>query len=169
MTTLEKSQEELIKSYLLFATSIHHRNVMLMSCVIQSCSIREIGYEVESTPNRRQKSRFRLPYHISWQHIMEKIEFYLWRVECRTVHSAFLLSHQTLLNEFKTPATESNFILFLSFYRIGFRSVGMFGVFVLRFLLWIRQLLFQHLETLLSSCLSGLLFSNVYFLDKIPC
>ena len=44
-----------------------------------------------------------------------------------------------------------------------------FGVFVLRILLWIRKLLFQHLEILLSSCLSGLLFSYVYFLDKILC
>ena len=100
---------------------------------------------------------------------MEKTKFELGQVECRTGDSAFLSSHQTLLNEFKTPATESNFILFLSFYRIGFRSVDMLGVFVLRFLRWIRQLLFQHLETLLSSCLSGLLFSNVYFLDKILC
>ena len=76
-------------------------------------------------------------------------------------------SHQTSLNEFEIPATESNFILVLSFCRIGFRSVDMFGVFVLKFLLWIRQLLFQHLETFPSSSLSGLLFSNVYVLDKI--
>ena len=98
---------------------------------------------------------------------MKKIEFMLRRVECRTGDSAFLLSHQTSLNEFKTPITESSFILFLSFCQIGFHSVDMFGVFVLKFLLWIRQLLFQHLETLLSSCLSGLLSSNIFFLDKI--
>ena len=83
--------------------------------------------------------------------------------------NAILAIQFSSINEFKTPATESNFILFLSFCRIGFRSVDMFGVLVLKFLLWIRQLLFQHLETLLSSCLSGLLFSNVYFLDKILC
>ena len=45
------------------------------------------------------------------------------RVECRTGDSAFLSSYQTLLNECKALATESNFILFLSFYRIGFRLV----------------------------------------------
>ena len=52
--------------------------------------------------------------------------------------------------------------LFLSFCRIGFRWVDLFGVFAsaLKFLLWIRQLLFQQLETFLFYCLSGLLFSN---------
>ena len=40
VTILDKSQEELTKN---FATSIHHRSVMLMSYVIQSCNLREIG------------------------------------------------------------------------------------------------------------------------------
>ena len=50
VTILTKLQEELINWYLLFATPIHHRSVMLMSYAIQTCSIREIGYEVELTP-----------------------------------------------------------------------------------------------------------------------
>ena len=50
----------------------------------------------------------------------------------------------------------SNFKFFLLFCRIGFRSVDLFGGFVLKFLLWIRQLLFQHLQTFLSSCLTQL-------------
>ena len=41
--------------------------------------------------------------------------------------------------------------------------------FVLKFLLWIRQLLFQYLETLFSPFLCSLFFSNVYFLAKILC
>ena len=49
MTILKKPQEELIKWYLIFATPIHHRSVMLMSYVIRSCNIREIGSEAEST------------------------------------------------------------------------------------------------------------------------
>ena len=61
---------------------------------------------------------------------MRKMEFTLRRVESRTGDSAFLSSHQTSLNEFKTPVTQSSFILFLSFCQIGSHSVDMFGVFV---------------------------------------
>ena len=50
VTIHEKPQEELVNWYLLFATPIHHRRVMLMSYVIQSCNIKAIGYEVKSTP-----------------------------------------------------------------------------------------------------------------------
>ena len=47
----------------------------------------------------------------------------------------------------------SNFMFFILFCRIGFRSVDLFGGFILKFLLWIRQLLFQDLQT---SCLPQL-------------
>ena len=49
---------------------------MLMSKMIQSCNIRAIGYETESTP----KIGF-LSCLITFQG--KKIEFYLRRVECR--------------------------------------------------------------------------------------
>ena len=42
----------------------------------------------------------------------------------------------------------SNFMFFILFCRIGFRSVDLFGGFILKFLLWIRQLLFQDLQQL---------------------
>ena len=41
---------------------------------------------------------------------MQKIDFLLWRVECRIGDSVFLSLHQTSLNGFKIPGTESNFI-----------------------------------------------------------
>ena len=50
VTKLKKPQEELINWYLLFATPIHHRRVISMSYVIQSCNIKTIGYEAKSTP-----------------------------------------------------------------------------------------------------------------------
>ena len=46
VTILKKPQEELINWYLLFVTPIHHRSVMLTSYVVQSCNIREKGFEV---------------------------------------------------------------------------------------------------------------------------
>ena len=155
VTILKKPQEELINWYLLFATPIHHRSVMLMSYAIQTCSIREIGYEVELTPKIEFPScvsHFMATYHgilvtASWMSY--------WRF-------SFLVVASNFIKWIQNSCTESNFILFRSFCLIGFRSVDMFDVFVLKFLLWIRQLLFQHLETFLSSCLSGLLFSNVF-------
>ena len=42
VTILKKCQEEL-NWYLFFTIAIHHRSVMLMSYVIQSCNMRTIG------------------------------------------------------------------------------------------------------------------------------
>ena len=72
------------------------------------------------------------------------------------------------INEF-LPLNQISYSSFRFLESGFFLSGDMFGVFILKFLLRIRQLLFQHLEILLSSCLSGLLFSDVYFLDKILC
>ena len=66
VTILKKPQEEVINWYLLFATPIHHRSVMLMSHLVQSCSIREIGWEAESTPTIKFPScvsHFMATYH----------------------------------------------------------------------------------------------------------
>ena len=63
VTILKKPQEELINWYLLFGTLIHHRSIMLLPYVIQSCNIKAIGYEAKSTAN------------ILWQRIIQKIEF----------------------------------------------------------------------------------------------
>ena len=43
VTILKKPQEDLINWYLPFTTPIHHRSVMLMSCMTQSCNIKAIG------------------------------------------------------------------------------------------------------------------------------
>ena len=114
-----------------------------MSYVIQSCNIREIGQEAELTPKIEFPSCE--SYFVAMYH-GKKSSFSYGKLNQHTGDSAFLSSHQTSSNEFKTPATESSFIPFLSFCRIVFRSVDMFGVFVFSFLLWIRQFSFQHLK-----------------------
>ena len=98
VTLFKRPKKELINWFLLFARPIHHRSVMLMSYVIQSCNIRAIGYEVESTPKieflYRAVSYFVATYH----------------AKNRVLVTASWMLHQTSLNEFKTPTTKSNFI-----------------------------------------------------------
>ena len=153
VTILKKPQEELINWYLLFATSfqhMQHKRNRLRS-----------GIDVENWFSS-WISHFTATYHgKNW--VLDTASWMLyWQFNFLFVASNFVKWIQNSCHWIKfdtLPFVLSNRL----------RSVDMFGVFVLSFLLWIRQLSFQHLETFLSSCLSGLLFSNVYFLYKTLC
>ena len=142
MTILEKSQEELINWYLLFATPIHHRSVMLMSYVIQSCGIKTIGYEAKSTPKLKFSS-CRITFHDNVSCKKSNLVTACW-VKCMSLNQILYTLPFVLLN------------------RVSFSGFVFVFASVSKFLLWIGKLLFQQLETFLSSCLCGLLFSNFF-------
>ena len=92
----------------------------------------EIGknYEAESTP---------------------KIELLLRRVECPIAESVFVSLNHNSLNRIKTRAAESILDIFILIQRIEFRFLG---------LCLYQRFSFQRIGNFLSSCLSGLAFSN---------
>ena len=95
VTVLKKPQEELINWYLLFVTPIHHRKVISMSYVIQSCNIKAIGYKAKSMP----KIEFllcRVTFHgnISWKSCKKSSFSYgklnqMYVTESNFIHSSF--------------------------------------------------------------------------------
>ena len=106
-TITKKPQEEVINWYLLFATLIHHRSVMWMSHVMQSCKIKATGCEAESTPKIEFSScRITFP----WQRINKESSFSYGKLNVILAIQFFLSTHQTSINGFKIPATKSSFI-----------------------------------------------------------
>ena len=157
MTILKKPQEDLINWYLPFTTPIHHRSVMLMSCMTQSCNIRAIGSDKAVATPKIEFSSCSVTF---WGNVFsfryDELDV-VWRFSFLVVALNFVKWIQNYCHQIKFHT------VFLSPYRIGCHSVGLY-LFVfdsaLKFLLWIRQLLFQQLENFLFSSISHLLSFN---------
>ena len=135
---------------------------------MQSCNIKAIGYEAKSTP-KIEFSSCRITFRVNVSckksifsygelNVVLTIQFSCRRIKLRLMDSKLLPLNQIL---YTLPFALLN--------RVSFSGFVFVFASVVKFLLWVRQLLFHQLETFLSSCLSGLLFPNLTFLDKILC
>ena len=126
---------------------------------VQSCNISAIEYDAESTPKiefslcritfRGNVSCKKSGFSYGKLNVVFTIQFSCRRIKLRWMDLKFLLLNQI---SYTLPFVLTN--------RVSFGEFVFVFISVLKFLLWIRQRLFQQLETFLSSCLSGLLFSN---------
>ena len=128
VTIFKNPLEELINWHLPFATPIHHRSVMLMSYVIQSCSIREIGYETDAK-NRVSVVRFTFHGNMSWKkssfsygelNVVLAIQLSCRRIKLRQMNSKLLPPNQVSYHSFRF--VESCFVQWIC-------SVYLFSIF----------------------------------------
>ena len=168
VTKLKKPQEELINWYQFFTTTMHHRSVMLMSYVIQSCSMRAIGCEAESTLKTKFSScRITFRDNVT----CKKLSFSYGELNVvLAIHFSYVASNFVKWNKNSCHCIKFH-TLFLSFCRIRLRSVDMYLCLPLYlfFLLWIRHLFSGDLK--LSFLLVHLVFffKILAFSDKSLC